>query len=327
MQLLLTESGSRVVEFQAPAAHDEILLEAQPLWRPRRVRVRVANRHVNAAAVERLAAAVAASGDAEGVLLAPLGADEALAPPPTVTILGPEELIARMERCSVIAWRDGRPTPAYDRVSIQRQLDSDAFLLDPVGLRWLPSLALNELPPELAGRELAPEALFERMAFRLLTSALRFGGTRYGESARGKRLPDAVLRWPGSSRLCALLDCKAASDGYKMDSDQYLRFTGYISALRPDLAADRGELRYLIILSSSFAGSAGPRHPFHQRAAALLTDTGVGLVYLRAQDLARAATLVESRALTPAAREALAWSAAFDHGLIDARHLDQMLAN
>jgi hypothetical protein len=326
MQLLLTESGSRVVEFQSPASHDEIVLETQPLWRPRRVRVRIASRPVDTGAVERLAAAVAAAGDAEGVLLAPLGQSGDLLAPPTVTLVGPEELIARMERCSVIAWPDGRPTPAYDRLSIQRQLDSDAFLLDPVGLRWLPSLALNELPPELAGRDVAPEALFERMAFRLLTSTLRFGGTRYGESARGQRLPDAVLKWPGDSPLHALLDCKASADGYTMHSDHYLRFTGYITGLRPNLEGDGAQLRYLIILSSSFTGTPGARHPFHQRAKALLRDTGVRLVYLRAQDLARTATLVESRALTPAARDALEWTQAFDHGLLDATHLDAVLA-
>lgn len=116
-----------------------------------------------------------------------------------------------MERCSVIAWPDRHPTPAYDRLSAQRDLDRDAFLLDPVGLRWLPALALNELPVELTGSALVPDAIFERLAFRLLTTALRFGGVRYGESARGQRLPDAVLTWPGPSRLLALMDCKAAA--------------------------------------------------------------------------------------------------------------------
>jgi hypothetical protein len=230
-----------------------------------------------------------------------------------------------MERCSVIAWPNRRPEPAYDRLSLQRDLDHDAFVLDPVGLRWLPSLALNELPAELAERDLVPETLFERMAFRLFTSALRFRGRRYGEAARGQRLPDAALSWPGFSPLAALLDCKASADGYLMDSDQYLRFLGYITSLRPEIEAVGQELRYLIVLSSAFAGTAGQRHPFHERASALLEATSVRLVYFRAADLARAATVIEGRGLAPGDREALDWATVFDHGLVQSTHLSEML--
>lgn len=103
MQLLLTESGSRVVDFQAPAGYDELVLETRPLWRPRRVRVRIADRPVDQASVDRLAAAVSTNGDAEGLLLATLGSDGHPVAPPTVMLLNPEDLIARMECCSVIA--------------------------------------------------------------------------------------------------------------------------------------------------------------------------------------------------------------------------------
>lgn len=324
-QLLLTENGSTIVEFHSPVAYDELILETRPLWRARRVRVRIADRAVQAADLQRLADAVAAGGEAEGVLIAPLGVSPRLHPPPTVMLIGPEELIARMERCAVIAWPDRRPTPAFDRLSAQRDLDRDAFLLDPMGLRWLPALALNELPIELTGSAHAPDALFERLAFRLLTTSLRFGGTRYGEAARGQRLPDATLACPGSSRLLALMDCKATADGYTMDSDHYLRFKDYVASLREDLERDGGQLRYLIVLSSAFSGTLRATHPFHARADALRDDTGLTLVYLRAEDLARTATLIESGGLSPTQREALDWSAAFDHGIVDAAHLEAML--
>lgn len=324
-QLLLTETGSRVVEVHRPVAYDELVLETRLLWRARRVRVRVADRPVGQSDVDRLAEAVAASGDAEGVIFAPLSATDGIQVPAAVMLVGPEELIARMERCAVIAWPDRRPVPAYDRLAVRRDLDRDAFLLDPMGLRWLPPLALNELPAELAGRDLVPDAVFERIAFRLLTSALRFGGVRYGESARGQRLPDAVLAFPGPTRLLALLDCKATADGYLMDSDQYLRFTGYVAALRDQLEAGGDQLRYLIVLSSSFTGTPGPRHPFQTRAETFRADTGLGLVYLRAEDLARTATLVESRGLSPARREAFDWVSVLEHGLVASDHLEAML--
>lgn len=325
MQLLLTESGSRVVDFQASVGYDELVLETWPLWRGRRVRVRIADRLVDSDSVDRLATTVAANGDADGLLLAMLGFEGQPVPPPTVMLLSPEELISRMERCTFIAWPNRKPAPAYDRLSAQRDLDRDAFLLDPVGLRWLPSLALNELPADLSGRDLPAEALFERMAFRLLTSTLRFGGERYGESARGQRLPDAVLSWPGSSPLTALMDCKATANGYTMESDHYLRFIGYITNLRADLEAQGAELRYFVVLSSSFPGAAGAGHPFYQRASDLLAATGVRLVYLRAEDLARAAALVESRGVSPGHRDELPWSTAFDHGLIESSHLNTFL--
>lgn len=206
-QVLLAETGSRIVEVHRPVAYDELLVETHPLWRPRRVRVRIADRPVTQEDVTRLAEAVDAAADAEGMLIAALGAPTDVDIPATVLLVTPDELIARMERCTAIAWPNRRPVPAYERVAVQRDLDRDAFLLDPVGLRWLPALALNELPVELAGRDLVPDALFERLAFRLLTSALRFGGMRYGEAARGQRLPDAVLAWPGAQRLLALMDC------------------------------------------------------------------------------------------------------------------------
>jgi hypothetical protein len=325
VQVLLTESGNRVVEVHRPAAYDELILETRPLWRPRRVRVRVAARPSTQDDVDRLAEAVEAAGEAEGVLLAALGSVGELRPPTTIMVIDADQLIARLERCTSIAWPGRQPVPAYERVAVQRDLERDAFLLDPAGLRWLPTLALNELPAELTGRNLVPDALLERMAFRLMTGVLRFGGTRHGEAARGQRLPDAVLAWSTAPRLLALMDCKATADGYLMDSDHYLRFTGYVSTMREQLEADGAQLRYLVVLSSSFSGTPGGRHPFHARAGALRDDTGLQLVYLRAEDLARAAVSVESRELSPAAREALDWSTVFDYGIVTADHLDSML--
>ncbi len=325
VQVLLAESGSRVVEVHRPVAYDELILETRPLWRPRRVRVRIAARPATQDDVDRLAEAVEAAGEAEGVLLAALGSVGQLCLPTTIVVVDADQLIARLERCTSIAWPDRRPAPAYKRVAVQRDLERDAFLLDPAGLRWLPTLAFNELPAELTGRDLVPDALFERMAFRLMTSVLRFGGTRHGEGARGQRLPDAVLSWSAAPRLLALMDCKATADGYLMDSDHYLRFTGYVSTMREQLEADGAQLRYLVVLSSSFSGATGGHHPFHARARALRNDTGLQLVYLRAEDLARTAVSIESRDLSPAAREALDWSTVFDHGIVNAGHLDSVL--
>jgi hypothetical protein len=195
-------------------------------------------------------------------------------------------------------------------------------LLDPVGIRWLPTLALNELPPEIAGLGHAPQDLLERMTFRLLTLALRFGGERLGEAQRGHRLPDAVLRWDRGK--AALLDCKAARDGYVMDADHELRFANYANALSEQLQAAGAALHYIVVVSSEFPGNVA-RHPHVARAASLRERAGVDLVYLRALDLARLALAVEASELSPAEREALGWASAFDRGLVTFSDLEALL--
>jgi hypothetical protein len=327
MQVLLTEGGARVVEVHRPAGYDELVLQVTPLWHPRRVRVRIATRRVEQADIDRLAEAVATAGDAEGLSLAGVGHADGLRLPADLALVGADELVARLERSALVAWPQRRPVPAYDRVASQRALERDAALLDPVGLRWLPVLALNELPADLADRDLAPQDLLERMTFRVFSGTLRFGGRRYGESARGQRLPDAVLRWPAGAqrRLAALLDCKASAAGYTMESDHFLRFADYVETLRSEIEEGGDELRYMVVVSSDYAGGSGGSHPFHNRARTLHDRTGLRLVYLRALDLARAGAAVEGRSLQPTQREALDWEGAFDQGLVTAEHIDAML--
>jgi hypothetical protein len=325
--VLLTETGSRVVEYHNPAAYDELLLEVLPLWRQRRVRVRIAARAVEQNDVDRLAERVRQAGDADGLLIAPLGVAEGVTAPARVAIVEPEELITRLERSAQIVWPDRLPTPAYDRVGTLRRLESDAALLDPVGIRWLPTLALNELPVELFSQRVSPQDLLERMAFRLLTATFRFGGERHGEAARGERLPDSTLTWPAAAeeRLAALVDCKAASEGYTMSSDHLLRFVGYVEAARPEFEAAGYDLRYLVVVSSDFSGRTDDRHPFHGRAAELRERARVELSYVRAVDLARLAAIIEGRELSPLQREQLDWRTALDHGLVTAEHLEAMV--
>lgn len=326
-QVLLTESGAQVVEFNSPAAHDELVVETLPLWRPRRTRVRIATRQVEQRDVDRLVERITAEGDAEGVLIAALGVSEEVSVPARVNLVDPAALIARLERSALIAWPGKSPMPAYDRVGEQRRLENEAALFDPVGIRWLPTLALNEIPTELFAREIPPQDLLERFAFRLLTATFRFGGERHGEAARGERVADSTITWPAAStnRHAALVDCKAASDGYTMTSDHMLRFKGYVETARPLQEATGHDLRYLVVVSSDFPGQPGDQHPFHGRAAELREATGVQLAYVRAIDLARLAATVEGRELSPLRREQFDWDTALDHGLVTGADLDAML--
>jgi hypothetical protein len=158
-----------------PAAYDEFVLETTPLWRPRRVRVRIATAGVLQTDVDGLSARVIEAGDADAVLVAPFGAARGVTGTDRVAVLAPDELIARLERSPSVEWSPDAPRPAYERATAIRGLNRDAALLDPVGLRWLPVLALNEVPSELAGTGSPPQDLLERYAFRVLTATFRFG--------------------------------------------------------------------------------------------------------------------------------------------------------
>lgn len=326
-QVLLTENGVEVIEYSGPAAYDELVVATRPLWRQRTIRVRIAANQVGQEDVDRLADRVRDASDSEGLMLAPLGVEDDVVVPPQLSVVGPENLIKRLERTPLVGWTDDTPFPAYDRLDALSHLGSEAALLDPVGIRWLPVLALNEIPQELASHGATPQDLFERLAFRMLTSVFRFGGARHGEAARGQRLPDSVITWPerNPSRVAALFDCKAASHGYTMSSDHVLRFCGYVEKARPALEDEGYELRYFVVLSSSFPGS-GAGHPLHGRAAELQERVGVELVYLQAVDLSGLAVSVVAGEVEPAARERLGWAAAFEHGLVTAEHFEHMLS-
>ena len=313
-----------MVEFSGSVAYDELVVSMTALWRPRTLRVRIAAGRVGQDDVDRLADRVRDAADSEGVMLAPLGVEDDLVVPLELSVVSPDDLIKRLERTPLVGWVDNTPYPAYDRLDALSHLGAEAALLDPVGIRWLPVLALNELPQELKGHGAAPQDLLERLTFRMLTSVFRFGGVRYGEAARGQRLADSLITWPArspSASVAALVDCKAASRGYTMSSDHLLRISGYVEKARPELEADGYELRYFVVVSSSFPGSDAD-HPFHGRAAELLETVGAKLVYLQAIDLAGLAVSTVAREIDLIARESLDWVSAFDRGLVLAEDLE-----
>jgi hypothetical protein len=322
---LVEESGAHVSDYRRRADHDELHAETDVLWGRRSVRVRVASRPVEPRDVGRFAESLTATGDVVGWLVAPKGVQGELPVDRTVEIIGPEQLIERLEHSSRVIWTGRRPSVAMDRLAHQRALFEDARHLDPVGMRWLPVLAHNELPIELHDGNGAPQDWLERLTFRMLTHTFRFGGRRYGEAARGQRVPDALLRWPsGGEPLAALLDCKASADGYTMTADHYLRFKEYVKICRAEAESTGHDLRYMVVVSSNFSGS-GRMHPFHARRRALTKDTGLSLAYVRAIDLAEAAVLVERHEIPQADRDQLPWATLLDAGLVGAQHFHDLI--
>jgi len=324
---LLLGEGAVVEEYHRGADYDDFTASASSIWRPQRITIRIVYRNVKQEDVDMLLLDMRDSGIAEALVLTGSGVDGPISAPVGIWVIPPAELAARITSSPLVSWSEGAPDIATDRLELLFDLTQTASLLDPVGIQWLPALALNELPSAISTVDIEPQDLLERKAFRVLTASFRFSGTRYGESARGKRLPDAVLHFPNpASTTSAMVDCKAASSGYHMDADHLLRFERYWDTLAPQLAAEGRDLTYLAIVSSHFPGASGARHPYYGRAKEIEEKTGLKLAYVSASDLAWAAARVEAADLPLDARASIAWEGLLDQGLVSSEHFVEALA-
>ena len=319
---LLLADAADVNDYRPTAEMDEFTVNVPSLWHMHRVLMRIYHRPICNEDLDDARAFAATTGAIEALVLAAHGITEATSlVGPGLTIMSAEEFVERITSSALVRWDADQPSLAIDRLDLMLHLSRTA-LVDPVGIEWLPSLALNELPPALTEYGIEPQDLLERKTFRLLTATFRFGGYRYGEAFRGKRLPDAVLHWPDGSPTSALLDCKAASSGYRMDADHLLRFINYWDTLAPQLDEDGRDLRYLIVLSSFFPGQQGDRHPYWNRAEEIEDKTGLHLAYITASDLAWAAARLESSDAPLQARQEIDWNGVLGSGLVKAGDLD-----
>lgn len=303
---------------------DDLYVALSALWRTRRGRVRVLYRAAVQADVAELAAVAEAADLADAVLIeaAPSGAPGATGER-GVQFIASEELVGLLQGSAMPAWTDGMPAVDAERFQHWTDLQEMATFVDPSGLRWLPTLALNKLPAELAEHGEQPSDLFEDIAFRVFTRIFRFGGVRMGAAARGERVPDGLLHTPGctdTSRV--VLDCKAAQDGYVMSVNDERALTEYCQALAND-----GDVpvSHVLIVSSGFPGSDGDRHPYTERARTL-RQRGVSLVYMSALDIVRLAVEMEHHGLSPAERDGYPWQSVFDKGLVSYEDLVGALA-
>ena len=303
-------------EGAAEGGQDDLYIASQLLWRPRPGVMRVVHRALESRDVLELAEVARAEPLADAILVEGALGDDPLPTDDAVHVIRAEELVSRIQASPLVEWIEGRPSTAMNRLALALDLSEIAPALDPVGLRWLPTLSLNSLPAELEGLGTAND-LFEDITFRLLTTALRLGGRRLGSRQRGRRVPDGVLRWREQDRtLSALLDCKAAQYGYRMDIEDQRALVEYVNALREQETEAGFELAYVLIISSEFEGESGDGHPFNDRAAAVLRETGgANLVYLRASDVVQLVLAVERDRAEPQQREQMPWSQLFGRGM------------
>jgi hypothetical protein len=316
---LLLAEGAVVTEVRRQADFDDFAVTTATLWRRRRTLVRLWYRDLRQTDLDDAASFIEAMGFDEALFLTVLPGGE-LAAQHGVHVIAPGDTALRIISSPFATWDTAGPAVAVDRLDLVLRLER-ANLFDRIGIQWLPSVALNELPPVLLDSGLEPQDVLERKTFRVLTACFLFDGTRYGEAARGKRLPDAVLRWPDGTPCSAMVDCKAAASGYTMEADHLLRFMRYWDDLAPALEAAGAPLEYIIIVSSHFPGAAGTRHPFHARAQDIFDKTGLKLCYVQASDVAWLAATLEEREIPFEERRRLDWRSALDGGLVTSESL------
>ncbi len=304
-RVLLLEGGWRIDRQQVRAEAIDLHVQAFPLWRQRPVRVRLIDRAASGDDLRDLAEVAAAEGLADAVLIETTDAQgDRPGLEGSVQVLSAVAFERRLRESALVRWDEGRPEPNLGRIEEWWDLARTAAAHDPVGLRWLPTLAANRIPAELEATGQTADELFERIAFRLLTTVFRFSGERLGQAARGQRLPDALLYWPARSTTTstsAFLDCKAYAGGFSMSTGDERAQREYAIEKRQLAEGDGHVLRFLLILSSDFSGD------FELRRANLRRDAGIELAYLRSSDLVALALDLELAEERPIVRELYPW--------------------
>lgn len=309
---LLAESGITVSDLSRRADHDELILTIAPGWRPREGRARILYRPVLERDLSEFAKLAAQTALSEAILFEVSDSgSRSFSVPDGVQFVQTADLIERLEDSAAIKWDGTEPKIDRHLLAPLRAVDEASAWVDELGIRSIPILARNKMPPWWTSVATAPDELFERLTFRILTHVFRFGGIDLGATSRMERQPDAILESPagGSAPFSAILDCKASRDGWSMGADDETRLANYVTAHRGELVCP--DEPFLLIVSSAFSSGTTA---YEGRRDAVSDRCRARLVYWQASHLTSAALAVEKSGMAPADREQLPWEAYFAQG-------------
>lgn len=285
-QAIAVDAGLFFVGAQRYGRYYDLLFTSTVLLHPRHVLVRVATEPPSGAMLEALAGEAVDRGCADFLLISTKpGLDPAMAN--SEHVLGPAAFVDLCRRSPMVEWRDRRPTTHIGAYRAAQRRARHLKELDSFGLSWLPALSRNRLPWVLRDSTITADEWFERVTFRLATSVFRANGVRFGTASRGRRVGDALLWWRG--RL-ALLDCKAAQNGYKLGVDDERRLLDYARARYPGYG-DSDTVDCVVLVSSGFPTFEADRQRFDNRRARF-RDAGSDLACVRADDLVDSALVL-----------------------------------
>jgi hypothetical protein len=127
-------------------------------------------------------------------------------------------------------------------------------------LRFLPSLAYGKVEQKIAvacGLSTPPAwQLFEEGVFLFFRTILMLNTIKLGNACLFKADPEGiVLVNRGSSPFSLIYECKSRSAGYKMSSNDVLRYKKYIRDKRYEIQVKHNlNLTHFVIISSDFKG-------------------------------------------------------------------------
>jgi hypothetical protein len=132
-------------------------------------------------------------------------------------------------------------------------------------LRNLPAFAGNKVPPDIAaafGDEPVPAwKLLEEAVFYFFRSVLMFETQRLGAESLFRHEPEGlVLNNRDPEPFALMYECKSNGGGYRMSSDDALRYKDYLRIKRADVFHRHNlRLTHMIIVASTFHGDVEKR--------------------------------------------------------------------
>ena len=309
-QSLAVEFGLQPCGVQPLGSVVDLMFTSTVLITPRVVLMRLSTTPPDPSALDRLAQDANAQGCADYLLVSTQRLAESVEHD-REHLVDPVELMALCRRSALIEWHEGRPRARQGDYSALRQRADELRRLDAFGLAWLPALSRNRLPWALRASSVRADELFEQVVYRVATTVLRLEGVRLGSASRGQRVGDALL-W--SRGRLALLDCKAAQDGYRLEVDDERRLLDYAKASYPDYTTAQA-VACVVLVSSAFpVFDANPK--LFEKRRERFRAIGSDLACVKADDLVEASLTILRSSEDTRGIDAIAWDRVLGQGLV-----------
>lgn len=172
------------------------------------------------------------------------------------------------------------------------------------------TLSFNRLPEGLEG---TPDDLFEIYVQLALEFILGGRVIRYGQERRFEKRPDGLVI--PNPDFTALYDAKAYQDGYKVTINTIRQFGSYVLDFKRRYRLHLQRLDTFIVVSGEFPHK---QNTLGSRSRDMLSECGIPLSFLRAQDLA---TIIENVREHPSSRRSINWRRIFSEPIVKPKHV------
>jgi hypothetical protein len=184
--------------------------------------------------------------------------------------------------------------------------------LEPFYPKHLEILGGNKLPKGLTGKA---DELFEQYVYVGLLFLLQQRVVRYGQDRLFEALPDGITL---GGNILLLYDCKAAEDGYDVNSSSMRQFADYVDTFHNRYQNYVGRINSFLVISGSFQRP----DTLDDRSKELISTCGVPLSFLTAKDMG---SIIKSLVENPVFRQTINWKRVFSIGLVNPKAITKDL--